>query len=87
MQERGDLDLIEIFIRNIQLPRNANGPLRQPGAVNSCIEVLKIEKLVECANHRVAQSNILLFQLLHPQQCRCELEQLIGALRDHDGGP
>ena len=64
MQKRGDLNLVGVLFRNVHLARDAKRPLRQPRAVNASVEILQIEQLVERADQRVAEREMLLLQFL-----------------------
>src|ERR1700733_771264 len=77
VQERGNLNLIGPILRNIHLARYTQRPLSQPRAVDSCADVFQVEQLVKRANQRVAESEMLLFQFLDPQQQSRTLQQRI----------
>src|ERR1700733_7657932 len=77
VQERGNLNLIGPILRNIHLARHTQRPLSEPRTVDSGADVFQIEQLVKRANQRVAESEMLLFQFLDPQQQSWTLQQRI----------
>jgi len=64
VEKRGYFQIFKLGFLEAKFLSDAHAPLRQTSAVYTSVEVLKIEKLIERADDRIAQRGRLFFQLL-----------------------
>ena len=68
VKERGHFEILKFGFLQAEFLADAHAPFRQAGAVHSCGEVFKIEKLIESADYRIAERGRLFFQLLDAER-------------------